>query len=321
MKGRCLTVDEAVAVADARIRNESWFSHTEHLVVTHGNRRVAEHAYGRRAVDEPGDIFSVTKSVLSTLVGCAVLDGRFRLEATLGELLGRSVPQAARQVSMRHLLSMTGGADPSGDYDIDAVMALPGGWVDTLMSAPRPSAPGEQFRYDNGAAHVLAACLGRALGEDLEAYAARRLFSPLGITRWHWPRDPDGLPYGFGHLRLSPLDLVTLGQLWLADGTAPGGRRLFTAEYAADATRVHSPGGPPERTGYGFLWWVTEMAGYATYFAGGYAGQHVVVVPSLALVTVTTGAEAALGANWRPALDVVHGIVAAASGEPSANGG
>ncbi len=81
-----LTVDEAVAVADARIRKESWFSHTEHLVVMHGNRRVAEHAYRRRAVDEPGDIFSVTKSVPSTLVGSAVLDGRFRLEATVGEL-------------------------------------------------------------------------------------------------------------------------------------------------------------------------------------------------------------------------------------------
>ncbi|MFF1723230.1 hypothetical protein [Streptomyces sviceus] len=46
-----------------------------------------------------------------------------------------------------------------------------------------------------------------------------------------------------------------------------------------------------------------------------------VVVPSLALITVTTGAEAALGGNWRPALDVVHGIVAAASRDLCADEG
>jgi len=37
----------------------------------------------------------------------------------------------------------------------------------------------------------------------LAAYAERRLFGPLGITDWHWPRDPDGFHHGAGHLRLA----------------------------------------------------------------------------------------------------------------------
>ncbi|MEV5438416.1 serine hydrolase domain-containing protein [Streptomyces sp. NPDC052682] len=310
-----MTVEEAVAEADARIRRETRFAHTEHLVVVHGDRTVAAHAYGERALHEPGDVYSVTKSVLSTLIGCAVHDDRLHLDATVAALLGGAVPEAFREVSVRHLLTMTGGTDPSGPYDIDAVMALPAGWTNTLLTAPRLARPGTRFRYDNGAAHLLAACLQRALGEeDLEAYAVRRLFAPLGITRRHWPRDPEGVPYGFGHLRLAPPDLVALARLWLAAGVAPEGHRLFSAAYAAEATRAHTAGGPPEGVGYGYLWWVTELAGRPAYFAGGYAGQHVVVVPSLDLITVTTGAEAALRPGWRPALDLVPGIVAAAAG-------
>ncbi|MEV3973444.1 serine hydrolase domain-containing protein [Streptomyces sp. NPDC050698] len=308
-----MTIEDAVAEADARIRREPELAHTEHLVVEHGGRAVAAYAYGRRAVDEPGDIFSVTRSVLSTLVGCAVSDGRLELDATAGELLAPMVPEGARRTTVRHLLTMTGGTDPSGDWDIDAVMRLSAGWTRTLLTAPRLAPPGTRFRYDNGASHVLAACLARVLDEDLEEYAGRRLFGPLGIARAHWPRDPDGLPYGFGHLRLSALDLVALGRLWSTGGIAADGRRLFDAAYAAEATRPHTAGGPPESAGYGYLWWVTEMAGHTAFFAGGYAGQHVVVVPDLGLVTVTTGAEAALRPGWRPALCVIPGIVAAAS--------
>lgn len=321
-RGRtALTIDRAVAGADARIRREPAFAHTEHLVVAHGDRLVAAHAYGRRAVDEAGDVFSVTKSVLSTLAGCAIRDGRLQLDADIGGLMG-DVPEPVRRVSVRQLLTMTGGAGPGGEWDIDAVMRLSGGWTHKLLTAPRLSPPGTRFRYDNGATHVLAACLARALGEDVGTYAVRRLFAPLGIARPHWPRDPDGLPYGFGHLRLSPLDLVALGRLWSAGGVAPDGQRLLDAEYAAEATRPHTGGGPPEHVGYGYLWWVTEMAGHRAFFAGGYAGQHVVVVPSLGLVTVTTGAQAALRPGWRPALDVVPGIVAAAgrAAQPPAQG-
>ncbi|GAB2596751.1 hypothetical protein GCM10027168_31910 [Streptomyces capparidis] len=308
-----MTVRQAVEAADAEIRTDPLLAHTEHLVVVRDGRVLAAHAYGPRGLDEPGDIFSITKSVLSTLVGCAVSDGLLTIDATLGELLGGRVPAAHRQVRVRHLLTMTGGADPSGPYDIDEVRRLPGDWVGALLAAPRLSPPGAEFRYDNGAAHVLAAALAAAVGEDLADYAARRLFGPLGIGPRPWPRDPDGLPYGFGHLRLSPLDLVALGRLWLDGGTAPDGGRLFSADWAREATRAHTPGGPPERTGYGFLWWSTEMAGRTAFFAGGWAGQHLVVVPALRLITVTTGDASALAPGWRRGRELTPAIAAAAS--------
>ncbi len=210
-------------------------------------------------------------------------------------------------MTVRHLLTMSGGAEHTGRFDIDEVMELPGGWVDVLLSAPQLHTPGTRFAYDNGAAHVLAAALQEALGRDLQEYAAERLFDPLGITGWTWPRDPDGLSYGFGHLRLSALDLLRFGELWL--DPEPG---VLDPAYAAEATAAHSPGGPPENLPYGYLWWTTRIAGHHAFVAGGYAGQHVVVVPALRLVTVTTGSEAALPPGWRPAFSLVPAIVAAA---------
>ncbi|GIH97004.1 hypothetical protein Psi01_76340 [Planobispora siamensis] len=283
---------------------------------THRGEVLAAHAYRDRRLDEPGDIFSVTKSVLSTLVGCALRDGLIELDASLGRLLGAGVPPARRAVTVRHLLTMSGGAGHDGRFDIDEIMLLPRGWVDTLLSAPQLSAPGERFAYDNGAAHVLAAALQAALGRDLEDYAAERLFGPLGITGWQWPRDPEGLCYGFGHLRLSALDLLRLGGLWL--DRRPG---LLDPSYAARATTARNAGGPPENLAYGYLWWTTAVAGHHAFVAGGYAGQHIVVVPSLRLITVTTGAEAALTPGWQPALRLVPPIVAAVAATTAADDG
>ncbi|MBO3752772.1 beta-lactamase family protein [Streptosporangiaceae bacterium NEAU-GS5] len=300
---------DAIAAADARIRTDPRLSATEHLVVAHRGTIVAAHAYRARGLDQAGDIFSITKSVVSTLVGIARRDGLIELDRTLGDLLGPRVPAGRRAVTVRHLLTMTGGADPAGPYDIDEIMTLPRGWLDALLAAPTLAPPGERFAYDNGAVHVLAAGLHPAIGRDLQEYAEQRLFGPLGISGWSWPRDPDGLTYGFGHLRLSPLDLVRFGRLWMERRPA-----LLDAAYAAEATTAHTSGGPPENLPYGYLWWTTTMAGRSAFIAGGYAGQHLVVVPSLELITVTTGAEPALPPGWRPALDVIPSIVAAAGG-------
>jgi CubicO group peptidase (beta-lactamase class C family) len=61
------------------------------------------------------------------------------------------------------------------------------------------------------------------------------------------------------------------------------------ASFVAAATTAHSAGGQPEGVPYGYLWWITEDCGHRSFFAGGYGGQYLTVVPDLALVVVTTG--------------------------------
>jgi hypothetical protein len=79
--------------------------------------------------------------------------------------------------------------------------------------------------------------------------------------------------------------------------------------FAAAMTTAQSPGGPPEGMPYGFGIWV----GAGLLLAGGWAGQHVLVLPDA--VVVTTGdprfdlgppPRDELPPDWRPALDLIR---------------
>jgi CubicO group peptidase (beta-lactamase class C family) len=262
------------------------YAHTTNLVVRRDGQEVLVLHRGGGSLDDLVDTYSVTKSVLSTLVGIALARGDL-------DDLDRPVAGAR---TFRHLLTMTGGTRADGPWEIDEVMARPEGWVEFLAAAPARDPPGARFRYDNGAAHVLGWGLAQAVGMSLGDYARAQLFAPLGIVRFEWPADPEGHLYGFGHLRLAPRDLARLGELWRA-----GGEGLLDPAYARAATSPQSAGGPPEDVAYGFLWWVADDS----FFAGGYAGQSLVVAPARGLVAVTTGEEARLRPGWRNARHLV----------------
>lgn len=259
------------------------YAHTTNVVVVQEGVEVRAEHHGDGSLDDLCDTYSMTKSVVATLVGVAL---------RRGDLASLDV-EVAHGYTLRALLTMTSGIDTG---DIDDVMALETSWLAPLL-AVRPTRSG--FAYDNGGAHVAACFLADAVGGPLDEYAAEALFAPLGITAWHWPRDPDGYAYGFGHLQLRPRDIARLGELYLS-----GGGGLLDGAFVHEATRPQSPGGAPEGCAYGYCWWVDG----GVYFAAGYAGQCLVVSPATRTVAVATGSEERLRDGWRNAR---HAILAA----------
>lgn len=299
VRAACRRIGAAIA-ADPR------YAHTSHLRVQLDGRRVVDEHYRGPAA---ADVFSVTKTVLATVAGIAARHGRLPgLDEPLHAVLPALRDTPARGQTWRHLLTMTRGAAVDGPWDIDAVTALPGGQVARVASAPRLAPPGHEFRYDNGAAHLLSAGLAAVLGVPVAEYAAVELFRPLGIDDAIWAADPDGVSFGFAHLSLSAASLGALGELW-RDGGRTGGRQLVHPGFSAAMSRAHSPGGPPEGLPYGFLTWV----GDGLLLAGGWAGQHVLVLPRA--VVVATGDPGFqpgppprddLPPDWRPALTLIR---------------
>jgi CubicO group peptidase (beta-lactamase class C family) len=286
----------------AEIGRDPRYAHTSHLRVQVGGRVACdEHLRGPVVAD----VFSVTKTVLATVAGVAARRGLLPdldepLHAVLPEL--RDTP--SRGQSWRHLLTMMRGAAVHGPWDVDEVTVLPGGQVARVASAPAEEPPGRSFRYDNGAAHLLSAALGAVLGRPVADVAGDELFAPLGVGDVVWAADPDGVSFGYAHLRLPADGLARLGELW-----RDGGRPLLDRGFAAEMARPHTAGGPPEDLPYGFLTWIGD--GYL--MAGGWAGQHVLVLPGA--VVVTTGDPGFdpgppprddLPPDWRPALDLVR---------------
>ncbi|RAS69837.1 CubicO group peptidase (beta-lactamase class C family) [Lentzea atacamensis] len=282
------------------------YRHTSHLRVEVAGELVHDaHLHGPAVAET----FSITKSVLSTLVGIAMADGLVTdLDTPLGQVLDiRGTP--AERHTLRHLLTMTRGCETAGEWDVDAVLARPHGWIRHLASAPQLTAPGVRFEYDGVAAHLLSAALTELVGRPLAGYAAERLFTPLGISDWEWSTDPDGIAVGWAHLRLSAGGLGALGRLWL-DGGRLHGTPLVDPGYAAQMMRPQNQGGSPEGCPFGYLMWIDEHGP----FAGGWAGQHVTLIPEADAVIVTTGdprfdpgppPRAELPDDWRPARDLV----------------
>jgi CubicO group peptidase (beta-lactamase class C family) len=268
---------------------------TEHpqtycLLVCHRDRLICERYYHGHGRETLFDVRSVTKSVLSLLIGIAIGDGHFSLETTLRDLVPDLLPAGGSDrvgaIQIQHLLSMTAGFEWDDMEDIYRLQASDD-WVSTVLHTPIVAAPGDVFTYNSGCSQVLAAILTRRTGQSVADYASERLFRLLHIVPGIWPKDPRGINIGGFGLRLQAPDMVKLGLLVLRNG-AWGSTQLAPPGYLQAATTPKSEGGFPEETPYGYHWWTSRVAGHETVFAAGYGGQYICCVPDRELVVVTT---------------------------------
>ena len=274
------------------------------LVIANG-RTVFERYY-RSTASESHNVASVTKSVMSTLVGIAVGEGRLRLDQPLAQLLptyAATMTPAVAHATLRQVLTMTAGF--AGQFSADDVgFATAPDWVRAILTHPvRP--PGGSFGYSSGGSHLLSAILVTATGMSVLDYARAKLFDPLGIpTRpafqplptasnidayqtagFAWPVDPQGLQLGFGLLKLRPRDMAKIATLYLNGGRWQN-KQIVPEAWVRDATTAHAPAADGATASYGYQWWVGTAAGDPAYLAWGFGGQLIEDVPSRHLVVV-----------------------------------
>lgn len=283
-----------------------------------GGRTVLEF-YNRSSATTSLNVHSVTKSIMSTLIGIALAEGKLKsLEQTLGDLLparAKEMKPSTAAITLRQLLTMTSGLPgDSASKNLDTTKSRD--WVGDILRLGPAAAPGT-FEYSSVGSHLLSAILVQATGESVLNYARAKLFDPLGIvTRpslafsgnllnvdangyaeylrrydqagFTWPVDPQGNQVGFDLLKLRPADLAKFGQVYL-DGGRWQGRQVIPADWVHDATtrKVASSG---IADGYGYQWWVTSILGDPAPFAFGYGGQMVMLIPKRQMVLVVSSA-------------------------------
>ena len=245
------------------------------------------------------DLQSATKSVTSMLLGIALHDGAasgVTAATPLVTLAARAhyAPEHTdarkRAVTLEDLLTMQSGFawresgyayEPGTGNDVMGMLAT-SNWTSYVVDRPTAAQPGTTFVYDTGTAHLVSAAVSLLTGRPAVVLAAGRLFGPLGIGDYRWPRSPEGItPGGFG-LLMQPRDLAKLAFLYLHGGRWDG-RQIVPADWVAQSTTDHVADPLHE---YGYLWWLDHSDGYA-YMAGLY-GQLAVVVPGKDLVAVFT---------------------------------
>ncbi|HEY6579461.1 MAG TPA: serine hydrolase, partial [Rhizomicrobium sp.] len=189
------------------------------------------------------NVYSVTKSVTSMLVGIAMAEHQLDdLDAPVYPLLAVQTsddPRKAR-ITLANLLSMTSGLDCRGEGNATLLQEM----LHTrhlaayMLSRPADYEPGTVFDYCGGNSEVVSAVLTKTTGSSALDLARSELFAPLGITRAAWSTDTDGVSHGWGDLELQPRDMAKLGYLWLHNGRWED-RQIIPADYLAKALTSH----------------------------------------------------------------------------------
>ena len=280
------------------------------LVSVDGETKIAHYRHGFTA-DDHGHVFSVTKSVISILIGIATADGLIAsIDQPLAELLPdhrQAMSGDVAKITLRQLMTMFGGFPtylPDGAEWEESVEAG-GDSVDMLVELL--AYPGADFWYSDVSAHlvavVLAAALERADGDrprTILDYAREKLFDPLGISTrpafsrplpdvfapefaqagFGWGTDPDGIQIGAIGLRLTAPDMIKIGELYRRDGVW-NGQQIVPVDWIRQST---SPSEHNEE--YGLLWWIIGEPDGPGYAASGRGGQAIIVLPESRAVIV-----------------------------------
>jgi CubicO group peptidase (beta-lactamase class C family) len=246
------------------------------------------------------DMRSISKSVLALLVGQAVGRGEIDINAPVLDFypaLAELRRDGREQITLAHLLHMASGlawsetASTYGTHANDETRL----WWDAnparyILDRPLVAAPGTVWNYNGGHTALLAEVLVQRSGRNLIDLARTELFSPLGITSWEWRSGQHGKPLAYAGLRLTPRDLLRLGQLMLSKGSWQGRDIVPAAWVAASLQPSVSIGTGPLR--YGHHWWGGQLQrdGRSMVWIAGFGngGQRLYVVPELELTVVFT---------------------------------
>jgi CubicO group peptidase (beta-lactamase class C family) len=229
-------------------------------------------------------LFSVTKSFTSALIGIALEEGYIEyVDQKMIDFFPENVTSDTapenREITIEHLLTMTAGFPENPMMPTLTVKEK----VGQMLLSP----PGDAFRYDSGSSHLLSAILTESTNKNALQFGKEHLFEPLGISNVKWPRDYAGYNFGSHGLSLRSRDMAKFGYLYLNQGVW-NGEQVVPQEWVNVSTRKHNDGGPPIGEQYGYQFWITTVNEHSAYFAAGYGGQFIYVLPDLRIVVVIT---------------------------------
>jgi CubicO group peptidase (beta-lactamase class C family) len=259
------------------------------IVAQDGAPLVAEAIRGPQ-LDRPVNIKSISKTVIAALTGRAI-DERLLpgVEAPILPLLERRLPPnpdpRLGRITLDHLLSMRAGLERTSGPNYGAWVKSRN-WVRHILSRPFVEEPGGPMLYSTGNSHLLSAILTDASGRSTHDLARAWLGEPLEIEVPDWERDPQGIYLGGNNMLLSPLALLRFGEMARRSGMGAVGR-VVSADWIATSWRLRTTSRFTGH-GYGYGWFIYELAGHPVYYAWGYGGQMIYVVPDLRLTTIIT---------------------------------
>lgn len=262
------------------------------LIIEQDGEILMSRMFGGRSASTPYNIKSASKSLISLLVGIAIQEGFISsidepISTYFSDYFERKPDSKKEVLTIRQLLSMQSGLESTsfGNY---GRWVISKNWVEFALDQPFIEEAGGKMVYSTATSHLLSVIITKASGMSTMAFANKYLFNPLNIRIGGWDKDPQGYYMGGNNVALTPRDMLKIGRLMLNGGEYEG-KRIVNKEWVdlSFQTYTQSNFNPYD---YGFMWWNKMVGDYKVYFAWGFGGQYIFMIPELNSTIVMTSA-------------------------------
>ena len=273
------------------------------IIIVKDNTYLYESYFNGFNQDDTIHIASVTKSLMSILVGIAIDKGAIRdVEQSVLDFFPnyklKRGEKTLQNIKLKHLLTMT--APYKCKFEPHTKIYSSDNWGNSILDLLGGKGNIGDFRYTTVCIHILSNILTNATGSSVVDFAETYLFKPLGINRPKnirlrnreehfsfikgkhvsgWVVDPTGVNSAGWGLTLTTKDIAKIGLLYLNMGSYKG-EKLVSKEWVEESTRKQSQWGGRS---YGYLWWVVEDQSNC-YAAIGDGGNIIYVCPKKNIV-------------------------------------
>jgi CubicO group peptidase (beta-lactamase class C family) len=278
------------AALDAAAKGANELPRLKSLLVSHKGVLILERYYNGARAGQLANIKSASKSVIAALVGIAVSKGAIKsVDQPIADYfpeLANDPERRKREITIEDLVTMRSGLDSTSGRQYGAWVRSRN-WVRYALAQQLIDEPGTRVEYSTGTSHLLSAILTKATKRSTWQFAQEELAKPLGFTLARWPQDPQGIYFGGNDMLMTPRQMIAFGELY-ENGGRVGDRQVIPKQWVekADDGVGRSRWGSDREYGYGF--WIRNFGAHKSYYAWGYGGQFIFIIPDLDLVVVTT---------------------------------
>lgn len=289
--------NEKLSELEHTIKSE--YNNINGIVIIKNGNLAYEKYFNGKSPDDCQHVASVTKSVLSALIGIAIDKGYIKsVEEKVVDFFPKYITDANKQkqqITIRHLLTMTVPYPYEDWHEPLDILCQQQDWIKYTLDIIGENGDLGAFKYATAGAHLLSAILTESTGKSARAFANEHLFTPLGMKEIPdyqmnaygfddlfgknvkgWVHDPNGHSTGGWGLTLTTRDMARFGYLYLNNGVW-NNNRVLSETWIRESTEMNYHN-------YGYLWWLRQEDGLSTFSAIGDGGNMICCIPNMNMI-------------------------------------
>jgi len=247
-----------------------------------------EEYFNGKTSDELVNVQSITKSIISLLIGIAIDEGIIENEDISISKYFHELKEGKELISIKHLLNHTSGLEWKGYLEHEAFKNA-SSQTAFVLNKKLKDKPGEVYNYNSGETHLLSVILSKVSGKSTLEYAIEKLFEPLEIKKIKWDRLNDGHNDGAGFsLSMLPSDLIKIGEIFLEEQTS--GKlvsKSWKDKMLNDEVKKKTKWGL-RKSKHGYGWYSSKTKEGKILYSMGYGGQFILILPNTKMIIVST---------------------------------